>query len=199
VLGNNAGIQVEKTIETTTEEEWDRIMAVNLKAVFLCARAALAPMRRRGGGSIINIGSYDGFVADPGLAAYCASKGGVHALTRAIAVDHGKDGIRCNAICPGWIETEMAGPISTAADPAAARRARLNPSAGATGSRPISPASPYGSPRQSPFHHGPAPCPMAGSHRRAPCQGEPQRTIEAAPSARQISLMASPRATSRVG
>jgi len=125
ILVNNAGIQVEKTIETTTEEEWDGIMAVNLKAVFLCARAALAPMRRRGGGSIINIGSYDGFVADPGLAAYCASKGGVHALTRAIAVDHGKDGIRCNAICPGWIETEMAGAyLDSMADPAAAR-ARL--------------------------------------------------------------------------
>jgi NAD(P)-dependent dehydrogenase (short-subunit alcohol dehydrogenase family) len=125
ILVNNAGIQVEKTIETTTEEEWDRIMAVNLKAVFLCARAALAPMRRRGGGSIINIGSYDGFVADPGLAAYCASKGGVHALTRAIAVDHGKDGIRCNAICPGWIETEMAGAyLDSMADPTAAR-ARL--------------------------------------------------------------------------
>jgi NAD(P)-dependent dehydrogenase (short-subunit alcohol dehydrogenase family) len=125
ILVNNAGIQVEKTIETTTEEEWDRIMAVNVKSIFLCARAALAPMRRRGGGAIINIGSYDGFVADPGLAAYCASKGGVHALTRAIAVDHGKDGIRCNAICPGWIETEMAGAyLDSMADPAAAR-ARL--------------------------------------------------------------------------
>jgi NAD(P)-dependent dehydrogenase (short-subunit alcohol dehydrogenase family) len=125
ILVNNAGIQVEKTIETTSEEEWDRIMAVNLKSVFLCARASLAPMRRRGGGSIINIGSYDGFVADPGLAAYCASKGGVHALTRAIAVDHGKDGIRCNAICPGWIETEMAAAyLDSMADPTAAR-ARL--------------------------------------------------------------------------
>ena len=125
ILVNNAGIQVEKTIETTTEEEWDRIMAVNMKSVFLCARAALAPMRRRGGGSIINIGSYDGFAADPGLAAYCASKGGVHALTRAIAVDHGKDGIRCNAVCPGWIETEMAAAyLDSMADPAATR-ARL--------------------------------------------------------------------------
>jgi NAD(P)-dependent dehydrogenase (short-subunit alcohol dehydrogenase family) len=96
-----------------------------VKAIFLCARAALAPLRRRGGGSIINIGSYDGFVADPGLAAYCASKGAVHALTRALAVDHGKDGIRCNVICPGWIETEMAAAyLDSMADPAAAR-ARL--------------------------------------------------------------------------
>ncbi len=124
VLVNNAGIQLEKTIEHTSEKEWDRILAVNLKSVFLYARAALAPMRQRGGGSIVNIGSYDGFVADPGLAAYCASKGGVHALTRALAVDHGRDGIRCNVICPGWIETEMVEAyLASQPDPAAARRA----------------------------------------------------------------------------
>ena len=107
VLVNNAAVQIEKDIEHTSEAEWDALMAVNLKGVFLCCREALAPMRAAGGGSIINVGSYDGFVADPGLAAYCASKGGVHALSRAIAVDHGKDGIRCNVICPGWIRTEM--------------------------------------------------------------------------------------------
>jgi NAD(P)-dependent dehydrogenase (short-subunit alcohol dehydrogenase family) len=122
ILVNNAGIQLEKTFEETTEEEWDRVMAVNLKGVFLSARAAIGPMRRRGGGSIVNIGSYDGFLADPGLAAYCASKGGVHALTRAIAVDHGKDSIRCNAICPGWIETEMVEAyLASLPDPGAAR------------------------------------------------------------------------------
>ena len=108
VLVNNAGVQVEKTIEHTTEAEWDELMGINMKGVFLCCRQALAPMRAAGGGSIINVGSYDGFVADPGLAIYCASKGGVHALSRAIAVDHGKEGIRCNVICPGWIQTEMA-------------------------------------------------------------------------------------------
>ena len=107
VLVNNAAVQIEKDIEHTSEAEWDALMAVNLKGVFLCCREALAPMRAAGGGSIINVGSYDGFVADPGLAAYCASKGGVHALSRAIAVDHGKEGIRCNVICPGWIRTEM--------------------------------------------------------------------------------------------
>lgn len=124
VLVNNAGIQLEKTIEHTSETEWDRIIDINLKGVFLHARAALAPMRRRGGGSIVNIGSYDGFAADPGLAAYCASKGGVHALTRAIAVDHGGDGIRCNVICPGWIATEMAEAyLASQPDPATARRA----------------------------------------------------------------------------
>jgi len=123
ILVNNAGTQVEKTIEQTSEEEFDRVMAVNVKAVFLCAKAALGPMRKRGGGSIVNIGSYDGFVADPGLAIYCASKGAVHALTRAIAVDHGRDGIRCNTIAPGWIKTEMADAyMASLPDPEAARR-----------------------------------------------------------------------------
>ena len=203
ILVNNAGIQVEKTIETTTEEEWDRIMAVNVKSIFLCARAALAPMRRRGGGSIINIGSYDGFVADPGLAAYCASKGGVHALTRAIAVDHGKDGIRCNVICPGWIETEMAGGLSRQHGRPRRRAgaAHLDPSFGTDGTarryRQPRPLAGLGGLR---LHHRAAIRGRWRAHRpRAAALGAPQRTIETAPSARQISLMASPGATSRVG
>ncbi|MCZ6734356.1 MAG: glucose 1-dehydrogenase [Planctomycetota bacterium] len=106
VLVNNAGVEIEKTIEETTEEEWDWLLGINLKGVFLCCKYALEPMRR-GGGSIVNIGSIEGFAASPRLGAYCASKGGVHALTLAIAVDHGTDGIRCNAICPGWIKTDM--------------------------------------------------------------------------------------------
>ena len=107
ILVNNAGVEIEKTVEETEEDEWDWLMGINLKGVFLSCKHAIAPLRRAGGGSIINIGSYDGFAADPGMAAYCASKGGVHALSRAVAVDHGKDGIRCNVICPGWIRTEM--------------------------------------------------------------------------------------------
>lgn len=107
VLVNNAAVQLPKTIEDTSQEEWDELMAINMRGPFLTCKHSLAPMRASGGGSIINVGSYDGFVADPGLAAYCASKGGVHALSRAIAVDHGADGIRCNVICPGWIKTEM--------------------------------------------------------------------------------------------
>jgi len=123
ILVNNAGTQVEKTIEHTSEEEFDRVMGVNVKGVFLCSKAALSLMRKRGGGSIVNISSYDGFVADPGLAVYCASKGAVHALTRAIAVDHGRDGIRCNTIAPGWIKTEMADAyMASLPDPEAARR-----------------------------------------------------------------------------
>ncbi len=107
ILVNNAAIQVEKTLPDTTEDEWDRIFDVNVKSVFNFCQAALKPMTKEGAGSIINIGSYDGFVADPGLAAYCATKGAVHALSRAIAVDHGGQGVRCNVICPGWIKTEM--------------------------------------------------------------------------------------------
>ena len=127
VLVNNAAVQIEKSIEHTSEAEWDALMNVNLKGVFLCCRQALAPMRAGGGGSIVNVGSYDGFVADPGLAAYCASKGGVHALSRAIAVDHGKDGIRCNVICPGWIRTEMMDAyLHSLPDPEEAERAVID-------------------------------------------------------------------------
>ena len=104
---NNAGIQLQKSIENTTEAEWDHVLATNLKSMFLCTKAVISSMRDRGGGSIINIGSYDGFIADPNLAAYCASKGAVHAFSRAAAVDLGTDRIRCNVICPGYIETEM--------------------------------------------------------------------------------------------
>jgi NAD(P)-dependent dehydrogenase (short-subunit alcohol dehydrogenase family) len=122
ILVNNAGIQLQKSLEETTETEWDEVMAINVKGIFLCTRAALPALRRRGGGAVVNIGSYDGFVADPNFSAYCASKGAVQALTRAIAVDLGKDGIRCNVICPGWIETEMVEDyIAHLPDPAAAR------------------------------------------------------------------------------
>ena len=130
ILVNNAAIQVEKTVEHTTEAEWDRLMATNLKGVFLCARAVIPEMRKRGGGSIINLGSYDGIVTDPGLACYCASKGGVHTLTKAMAVDHAKDRIRSNAIAPGWIATEMTEAyLNSLSDPEAVRRglSRIHP------------------------------------------------------------------------
>ena len=107
ILVNAAGIEIEKTIEDTSEEEWDRLIDINLKGTFLLCKYALPLLRKSAGGSIINFGSYDGFIADPKLAAYCASKGGVHALTRAIACDHGPEGIRCNAVCPGYIDTPM--------------------------------------------------------------------------------------------
>ncbi len=107
VVVNNAAMQVEKTLPETTDQEWETIFATNVRSVFLVCREVIPLMRAAGSGSIINIGSYDGFVADPGLAAYCATKGAVHAVSRAIAVDHGNEGIRCNVICPGWIKTDM--------------------------------------------------------------------------------------------
>ncbi len=107
ILVNAAGIEIEKTIEDTTLEEWNRIFAINVTGTFLTAKYALPLLRKSNGASIINFGSYDGFIADPGLAAYCATKGAVHALTRAMACDHGPEGIRVNAICPGYVDTPM--------------------------------------------------------------------------------------------
>lgn len=111
ILVNAAGIEIEKTIETTTLDEWNRSFAVNVTGTFLTSKYALPLMREAASGgqsaSLINFGSYDGFIADPGLAAYCATKGAVHALTRAMACDHGPEGIRVNAICPGYIDTPM--------------------------------------------------------------------------------------------
>jgi NAD(P)-dependent dehydrogenase (short-subunit alcohol dehydrogenase family) len=107
-LVSNAAIQYEKTIEDTPPEDWDRVLGINLKGVYMCARAAIPRMRRLGGGSIVNMASVNGFWVEPQLGAYCAAKGGVINLTRAIALDFGKDGIRCNCICPGYIDTGMA-------------------------------------------------------------------------------------------
>ncbi len=107
ILVNAAGIEIEETIENTTLEQWNRIFAINVTGTFLTSKYALPLLRQSAGASIINFGSYDGFIADPELAAYCATKGAVHALTRAMACDHGKEGIRVNAICPGYVNTPM--------------------------------------------------------------------------------------------
>ena len=111
ILVNAAGVEIEKTIEDTTLEEWNTSFAVNVTGTFLASKHALPLMRKAAASgasaSLINFGSYDGFIADPGLAAYCATKGAVHALTRAMACDHGPEGIRVNAICPGYIDTPM--------------------------------------------------------------------------------------------
>ena len=124
ILVNNAGIQIEKTVLDTTDEDWDALMGVNAKGVFLACRAFIPVMSE--GGSIINIGSISGKAADPGLALYNASKAFVHGLTRSIAVDHGPS-IRCNAICPGWIMTGMVdAAFDMAGDPEAAIRDALD-------------------------------------------------------------------------
>ncbi|KIC09091.1 short-chain dehydrogenase [Leisingera sp. ANG-M1] len=111
ILVNAAGIEIEKTIEDTSLEEWNLSFAVNATGTFLTSKYALPLLRKAAAtgrtASVINFGSYDGFIADPGLAAYCATKGAVHALTRAMACDHGPEGIRVNAICPGYVDTPM--------------------------------------------------------------------------------------------
>ena len=128
VLVNNAGVQVEKTVAETTDEEFQFVMDVNVKGVFNCARAAVKQMQQQPtGGSIINIGSVAGNTADHGMAVYNATKGAVHALTRAIAIDHGHEGIRCNAIAPGWIATALADAAFDLSDnPAEARHAAVS-------------------------------------------------------------------------
>ena len=124
IIVNNAGIQVEKTVADSTDDDWELVMGVNARGVFNICRAFIPQMNT--GGTIINIGSISGKVADPSMALYNASKAFVHGLTRSIAVDHGPD-IRCNAICPGWIETGMleAG-FELAENPAGARQDALS-------------------------------------------------------------------------
>jgi NAD(P)-dependent dehydrogenase (short-subunit alcohol dehydrogenase family) len=107
VLVNNAGALSVSTVENIAEEDWDRVMSTNVKGPFLMSRAALPAMRRAGGGSIINIGSVLGLVAIRDRAAYCASKGGVTMLTRAMALDHANDNIRVNCLCPSIVESDM--------------------------------------------------------------------------------------------
>ncbi len=107
VLVNNAGIMFEKPLEEQTADDWDRMMAVNLRGPFLMAKHAAPHMKARGGGAIVNVGSIEGYACNPNHTAYAASKGGVHGLSVALAVDLGPHGIRSNAIAPGWIDTDL--------------------------------------------------------------------------------------------
>jgi meso-butanediol dehydrogenase / (S,S)-butanediol dehydrogenase / diacetyl reductase len=107
VLVNNAGALHASTVEGIEEEEWDRLMTVNVKGPFLTSRAVLPEFRKTGGGSIVNIGSVLGLVAMKDRAAYCTSKGGVTMLTKAMAIDHAHENVRVNCICPSIVETEL--------------------------------------------------------------------------------------------
>jgi NAD(P)-dependent dehydrogenase (short-subunit alcohol dehydrogenase family) len=107
ILCNVAGIIRRATVLDTTEEDWDRLMAINVKSVFLLSKAAIPAMRRAGGGVIINVGSGWGLTGGRRAVAYCASKGAVVNMTRAMALDHGEDSIRVNCICPGDTDTPM--------------------------------------------------------------------------------------------
>jgi NAD(P)-dependent dehydrogenase (short-subunit alcohol dehydrogenase family) len=107
ILVNSAGIIRRADVVETTEEEWDRVMAVNVGSVFLTGKHAVPVMAAGSGGSIVNIGSGWGLKGGDQAVSYCASKGAVVNLTRAMAIDHGPQGIRVNCICPGDTDTEM--------------------------------------------------------------------------------------------
>jgi NAD(P)-dependent dehydrogenase (short-subunit alcohol dehydrogenase family) len=124
VLVNNAGIHRSGTATETTRELWDEVMAVNLWGTFLGSRSALPALRRRGGGAIVNLCSMNALVGLPGSIAYSTSKGGVLALTRAMAVEHVGEGIRVNCVCPGPVETPILDALlARAPNPAVARTA----------------------------------------------------------------------------
>lgn len=105
VLINNAGVMFECNVADCSLELWQKTLAVNLTAPFLLIKHALPHMEA--GSAIVNVGSIEGLGANPNHPAYSASKAGLHALTRAVAVDHGAQGIRCNAVAPGWIDTAL--------------------------------------------------------------------------------------------
>lgn len=126
VLDNNAAIAVFPDILELAEADWDRLMDVNVKGTYLCCKYVIPHMIKGGGGSIINLGSIVSFIALDGeeslAPSYVASKGAVLQLTRALAVRYGRDNIRVNCVCPGWIDTDMvAEALTTMADSSEAR------------------------------------------------------------------------------
>jgi NAD(P)-dependent dehydrogenase (short-subunit alcohol dehydrogenase family) len=104
---SNAGIEGNGTVETCEIDTWDRVLAVNLRGMFLVARHAVPPLRRAGGGAILMTASVSAFWGEPGTVAYNAAKGGIVGLVKAMAMDHGRDGIRVNCLCPGYHATGM--------------------------------------------------------------------------------------------
>ena len=107
ILVNSAGIQRYGTAIDTDEELWDRVMAVNVKSMFLTAKHVVPEMRKRGGGAIVNVSSVQAFIALGNSLAYVTSKGAINSLTRALALDHAADNIRVNVVCPGSVDTPM--------------------------------------------------------------------------------------------
>ena len=120
VLVNSAGVAKARSIETCDEAFWDEVMDINLKGTFFCIRAAAAALRESHG-SIVNVASTSGLSGDANLSTYCASKGGVVLLTKALSAEFAPE-VRVNCVCPGWVDTDMAKVyINNSDDPAAAR------------------------------------------------------------------------------
>jgi meso-butanediol dehydrogenase / (S,S)-butanediol dehydrogenase / diacetyl reductase len=111
ILWSNAGVQVNKPVETTSDEEYARIMDVNVKGFFHCVRAIVPHMIERRSGAILCTGSVDGLIGECNIAVYSASKGALAAMTRAMAADYARYGIRVNTLCPGWIDTPINDPF----------------------------------------------------------------------------------------
>ncbi len=107
ILFNNAGIIRRADVLDHSEEDWDLVMAVNVRSIFLLSKFAIPEMKRKGGGAIINTSSGWGLVGGPKAVSYCASKGAVVQMTRAMAIDHGNSNIRVNCVCPGDTDTSM--------------------------------------------------------------------------------------------
>lgn len=124
ILVNNAAVQYEVALHETSMEQWQRMIDINLGGVFLGCKYAIPAMIAQGSGVIINMSSVMGLVADPKLAVYCATKGGILAMTRAIAIAYGRQGIRATCICPGDVDTPLNQVyFNSYPDPAAARAA----------------------------------------------------------------------------
>lgn len=124
ILVNNAGVMREGTVEETSLDDWHLQMQINLTAPFLLIRYAM-PLLRAARGAIVNVGSIEGLGNNPRHPAYGASKAGLHGLTRAVAVDHGPDGVRCNAVAPGWIDTPLNEDFITSLAESATFRAKI--------------------------------------------------------------------------
>ena len=127
VLLNNAGVLHIGTVEQITEEQWDETFNINVRGLWLLSRAVLPPMRKAGGGSIINMASVLGINGARNRASYAPSKGAAVLLTKCMAIDHGQENIRVNAICPSFVETDLtAAVISKAPDPSLVRSERIS-------------------------------------------------------------------------
>ncbi len=127
VLVNNAGINAHFDAAAMTVDEWEHVFAIDLRGPWLCSKHALPSMREARGGSIVNIASIHAFLTTPGMFPYAAAKSGLLGLTRNLALDEGRHGIRVNAVCPGFVETRLVEDwLESQPDPVAARREVLD-------------------------------------------------------------------------